>query len=180
MKSLFLFLIGATLLSSSKKETLVGHSTTLNPLHSVSVYDAGGLLTNGTLDVNQFTCNNGRIWAVCKLRGVCAGIHIDEDCLVPITVGDCSGGIRLTSDKERLARTSATANDCECLTITFEGCTITITPSVPAVPALTILPTDLQCGVQDFPGDALCCANTLIGNPASSIYDICSCMNRLL
>jgi len=180
MKSLFLLLIGGVLLSSTKKEKAVEHATLLNPLHSVSVYDAGGLLSEGTLDVTQFVCNNGRIWAQCKLRGVCSGIHLDEDCLVPITVGDCSGGIRLTSDNKRLVKTSATSNDCECLTITFEGCTITITPSVPAVPALTILPTDVQCGVQDFPGDALCCANTLIGNPSSSIYDICNCMNRLL
>jgi len=181
MKSLFLLFIGGLALSSSKKERIAEHPTTINPLHSVAVYDAAGLLANGTLDVTQFVCNGGRIWATCKLRGICGGLQVDQDCLVPITVGDCDGGIRLTSDKERISTKAAATHDCECLTITFEGCTITVTPTLPVpTPTLSILPQGIQCGVQDFPGDALCCANTLIGNPTSSIYDICSCMNRLL
>lgn len=181
MKSLFLLLISGFLFTSNKKEKIAEHPTTINPLHNVAVYDAAGLLSDGTLDVTQFVCNNGRIWAQCKLRGVCLGIHVDQDCLVPISVGDCSGGIRLTSNTERIVSTSTSTNDCECLTITFEGCTITITPTSPLpTPTLSIVPQEVQCGVQDFPGDVLCCANTLIGNPSSSIYDICSCMNRLL
>ena len=182
MKSLFLVLISGLLFTSNKKERTAEHPTTINPLHSVAVYDAAGLLTNGCLDVTEFVCNSGRIWAHCKLRGICGGLQVDEDCLVPVTVGDCNGGIRLTSDKER-STTGATNHDCACLTITFEGCTITITPTDPVptpTPTLSILPQEVQCGVQDFPSDVLCCANTLIGNPTSSIYDICSCMNRLL
>ena len=180
MKSLFVLLLGGALLSSTKKERAIEHPILINPLHAVPVYDAAGLLSEGTFDVSQFVCNNGRIWAVCKLKGICGGLHIDQDCIVPITVGDCSGGIRLSSETER-STIATTSNDCECLTITFDGCTITVTPTTPLpTPTLSILPQDIQCGVQDFPGDALCCANTLIGNPGSSIYDICSCMNRLL
>jgi hypothetical protein len=180
MKSFMILLLGGLIFTSFKTERPVTSPTTINPLHAVQVTDAAGLLTNGELDVNQFVCNNGRIWAVCKLRGVVGGIHVDADCLVPVTVGDCDGGIRLTSDKVRTVTAGATNHDCECLTITFDGCTITPTGPLPTTPTLSILPQDVQCGVQDFPGDALCCANTLIGNPTSSIYDICSCMNRLL
>jgi len=179
MKSLFLLLISGLLVTSNKKEGIADHPTTINPLHSIAVYDAAGLLTNGSLDVSQFVCNNGRIWAACKLRGICGALHIDEDCLIPVTVGDCDGGIRLTSDQERVIKASATTHDCQCLTIDFGGCSVTPTLPLPT-PTLSILPTQVQCGVQDFPGDALCCANSLIGNPTSSIYDICNCMNRLL
>ena len=180
MKSFMILLLGGLIFTSFKNEKPVTSPTSLNPLHAVQLSDAAGLLSNGVLDVSQFVCNSGRIWALCKLKGIVGGIHIDQDCLVPITVGDCDGGIRLTSDQMRSVKTSAATHDCECLVITFDGCTITPDIILPSVPSLSILPQDVQCGVQDFPGDALCCANTLIGNPTSSIYDICSCMNRLL
>jgi hypothetical protein len=180
MKSVFIALIGGIIMCSYANKNKLISPKTINPLHAVQVSDAAGLLSEGTLDVSQFVCDNGRIWAVCKLRGICGGIHVDQDCLVPITVGDCDGSNRLSSDKERVVRTSAANHDCECLTISFDGCTVTPTIPTPTTPTLSILPQEVQCGVQDFPGDALCCANSLIGNPRSSINDICSCMNRLL
>jgi hypothetical protein len=175
MKSLILAVVSGMLISSHPAQTLHSSPKNMNPLHAVRVSDAAGLLMDGTLDVSEFVVNNGRIWAVCKLKGLVGGIHIDHDCIVPVTVGDCNGGIRFTSELEK---TKATPNvhDCECLTITFESCTIT--PTV--TPTLILNSQDVPCTVQDFPGDALCCANRLIGTIGSSCFDICGCMNRLL
>ena len=99
MKSLILALVSGIVLSSfSLEKNVAAGPKTLNPLHAVHVTDVAGLLTDGALDVSQFVVNNNRIWAVCKLKGIVGGLHIDVDCLVPITVGDCDGGIRLTGN----------------------------------------------------------------------------------
>jgi hypothetical protein len=175
MKSLILALVSGMLVSSHPSPTSGAGPKTMNPLHAVHVSDAAGLLIDGTLDVSQFVVNNGKIWAVCKLKGLVGGISIDHDCMVPVTVGDCDGGIRFTSELQRSAA-SPKIHDCECLTITFESCTIT--PTV--TPTLILNSEEVPCTVQDFPGDALCCANRLIGTIGSSCFDICGCMNRLL
>src|ERR1700730_17370729 len=133
MKSLFLALMGGMIMSSFSSEKAVPAPKMISPLHSVQVSDAAGLLVNGTLDVSQFITNNGRLWAICKLRGIVCGIGIDHDCVIPVTVGDCDGGIRLTSAGQQTSTTGTPKiHDCECLTITFESCDITpaITPSL--------------------------------------------------
>ncbi len=162
-------------MSSFSNEKATPNPKTINPLHAVRVTDAAGLLVDGTLDVSQFVVNNGRLWAVCKLKGTVGVIHIDHDCIIPITVGDCDGGIRLNS-ADQLSNQSARIHDCECLTITFEGCSVT--PTI--TPTLLLNSEELPCTVQDFPGDVLCCTNRLIGTSGSSLHEICGCMNRLL
>src|SRR5437763_1854138 len=117
MKSLAILFLGGLIFTSFKTEKPVTSPTAFNPLHAVQVTDAAGLLTDGVLDVSQCVYNNGRIWAVCKLMGIVGGIHIDHDCLVPITVGDCNGGIRFASDNVRSFKTNVANHDCECLTI---------------------------------------------------------------
>ena len=177
MKSLFLAFMGGMIMSSFSSEKAVPAPKTINPLHAVHVSDAAGLLVNGTLDVSQFITNNGRLWAVCKLRGIIGGIGCELDCIVPVTVGDCDGGNRLTASGQQIGSTSTPrVHDCECLTITFESCVVNPTIG----PSLTLNEEVLPCGVQDFPGDVLCCANRLIGTPGSSIYAICSCMNDMV
>ena len=92
------FLAGMFVLTSYTKKATPS-PTTINPLHSVQISDAAGLLIDGALDVSQFVVNNGKIWAVCKLKGKIGALPIYEDCMVPITVGDCDGGIRLTAEE---------------------------------------------------------------------------------
>ncbi len=176
MKSMILaFLAGMFVLTSYTKKAAPAPAA-INPLHSVQVSDAAGLLIDGTCDVSHFVVNNGKIWAVCKLKGKIGALPIYEDCMIPITVGDCDGGIRLTGEALSSNQSSSATHDCECLIITFEPCVIG-----PAIgPALTLTQQVVPCGVQDFEGDALCCANRLIGTPGSSLYEICACMNRLL
>ena len=160
------FLGGMFVLTSfTKKES--PSPKTINPLHAVQVTDMAGVLSDGALDVTQFVVNNGRIWAVCKLKGKIGSLPINEDCMVPITVGDCDGGIRLSGQA---------THDCECLIITVESCVVERAIGAPLMLAQCVIP----CGVQDFPGDVLCCTNRLVGTSGSSMYEICSCMNRLL
>lgn len=90
MKSLFVAFIGSILLfTSANAKNNFPVAATTNPLHSIRVTDAGGYLTNGTLDVIRFVSNNGSLWAVCKLRGIVDDIEIEEDCICPITVDPC-------------------------------------------------------------------------------------------
>jgi hypothetical protein len=178
MKSLILALAGAVILSSFSLEknytNTKDHATpeTINPLHSVPVTDVAGLLIDGTLDVTQFITNNNRLWAVCKLKGKIGMLPIYLDCVVPITVTDCDGGIRVASPDQGNTET----HDCECITIIFESCVV----PPPIGPALTISPQEVPCSAQEFSGDALCCVNRLVGTSGSSIHEICGCMNRLL
>src|SRR5690348_11909956 len=118
MKSMVMAFLACTLLGASVNAKQVEAKTTNNPLHSVQVSDAAGLLVNGTLDVSHFLVQNGRYWAYCKLRGIFCGIDINETCLVPITIGDCDGGIR------EIAATGETATsntNCDCIIINFQS-----------------------------------------------------------
>ena len=173
MKSLILALTGAFILSSFSLQKNYTSPKTINPLHSVRVTDVAGLLIDGTLDVTQFVTNNNRLWAVCKLKGKIGLLPINLDCVVPVKVTDCDGGIRIPSPDQG---NKTETHDCECITIIFEPCIVN--PEIG--PALTISQEEVPCGVQDFSGDALCCVNRLVGTSGSSIHEICGCMNRLL
>jgi hypothetical protein len=173
MKSLILALTGAFILSSFSLQKDYTTPKTINPLHSVPVTDVAGLLINGTLEVTQFVTNNNRLYAVCKLKGKIGVLPINLDCMVPIRVTDCDGGIRIPSPDQGQ---EASTHDCECITIIFESC---IVPPVIG-PALTISQEELPCGVPEFSGDVLCCVNRLVGTSGSSMHEICACMNRLL
>ena len=163
-------------MSSFSSEKAVPAPKMNNPLHAVPVSDAAGILVNGTLDVSHFTTNNGRLWAVCKLKGIIGGIGCELDCIVPVSVDDCNGSIRLTPAQKIATASSPKVHDCDCLNITFESCII----NPPVGPVLSLNTEVLPCGVQDFPRDVLCCANRLIGTPSSSIYAICSCLNDMV
>jgi hypothetical protein len=175
MKSLILAFIGSMVLSASRATAIPAFATT--SLHAVRVTDAAGLLTNGTLDVSHFTTNNGRLWAVCKLKGVIGNIDIDEDCLVPITVGDCDGGTPRLTVKDAANEANAVEKPfhCDCITITFGSCSVNrLTFS------LNLLPQQLQCTVPEYPSDVLCTVNRLCLDPTSRIEYIADAMNRLL
>ena len=177
MKSLILLLVSGMIMSSFSMEKADPTPKTINPLHAVSVSDAAGLLINGTLEVTQFVSNNGRLWAVCKLKGKIGALPIYLDCIIPIRVTDCDGGIRLSSPAQPFGAIPAEKpHDCECITIIFEHCTVN--PEIG--PALTLSQEEVPCGLQDFSGDVLCCVNRLVGTSGSSIHEICACMNRLL
>jgi hypothetical protein len=177
MKSLILVLLSGMIMSSFSIEKSIPASKTINPLHAVSVSDAAGLLMDGTIDVTQFISSNGRLWAVCKLKGKIGGLPVNLDCVVPIRVTDCDGGIRLSSAGQQTKPIlGEKPHDCECITIIFEPCTVP--PEVG--PALTLNQEEVPCGLQDFSGDVLCCVNRLVGTSGSSIHEICACMNRLL
>src|SRR3954469_13402060 len=114
MMSMIMGLIGMISISSQGTKQVSPKVVTTNPLHCVHVTDVGGHLVNGCYDVSRFVEQNGSLWAVCKLKGTCDGVDIEEDCLVPITVGDCNGG---------LPRLTQSGGDCECLVIKFGNCT---------------------------------------------------------
>ena len=173
MKSLILALTGAIILSSFTLQKANTTPKTINPLHAVHVSDVTGALVDGALDVSQFITNNGRLWAVCKLKGKIGVIPINLDCIVPVRVTDCDGGIRIASPDEG---NKSNTHDCECITIIFEPCVVN--PEIG--PALTLSQEEVPCGIQDFSGDALCCVNRLVGTSGSSMFEICGCMNRLL
>src|SRR5689334_4629799 len=145
MKSMVMGLIGSIAMATSgAKETTP--AVTTNPLHCVQVTDVSGRLVNGCYDVSRFEEHDGSLWAVCKLKGVYDGVDIDEDCLVPITVGDCDGDI-----PPRL--TGSGTFDCGCLVISFGSCGIGNPRLTAANPKLTIEtnPTEQRCTPTDYP-----------------------------
>jgi hypothetical protein len=139
----------------------------LNPLHSISVTDEAGLLTNGTLDVVSFVANNGSLWAVCKVRGICGGIDIDEDCICPIVVDPCDEiPPRLNSDETN-------AFHCDCITIRFGSCTIRRLTGL----CLNLNPANVQCTVNEFSATLLC---TIHDTPRFQTGLLASLLNQLL
>ena len=151
MKRMFMATIGSILLFTSANARFTSTGTVIiNPLHSISVTDAAGLLTNGTLDVVSFVSNNGTAWAVCKLRGICGGIDIDEDCICPIEVGDCGIGPRLNLNNE------TQPFHC-CVEIRFGTCTIRRVTGL----ILNLNPQNVQCTANDFEDHLLCDINGL-------------------
>jgi hypothetical protein len=135
-------------------------AVTTNPLHCVHVTDVGGHLVNGCYDVSRFVEQNGGLWAVCKLKGTCDGVDVDEDCLVPVTVGSCDGGPRLTA---------AGTFNCDCLVIRFGSCGI-VNPRL----TVDLNTTEQSCTPVDFPPQVICTIVTAcgtIGTPRSVIAD---------
>jgi hypothetical protein len=134
----------------------------------VHVTDAGGRLVNGCYDVSRFVEQNGSLWAVCKLKGICDGVEINEDCLVPITVGSCDG-----SGLPRL-NTSGTT-DCYCLLIKFGNCTV-------PTPRLTVEvnATEQSCTPADYPAELICKIVSACGTIGTPRIVIVSMMNELL
>jgi len=139
---------------------------TTNPLHCVHVTDAGGHLVNGCYDVIRFVEQNGCLWAECKLKGTCDGVDIDEDCLIPITVGSCDGGIRLSGTE---------TTGCDCLVIRFGNCVI-------ANPRITVElnSTEQSCTPIDFPAQVICSIVTACGTVGTPRIVIANLMNQLL
>src|SRR5690349_2631685 len=184
MKSMILAILGSIIMmnaTQAKTTVPVLKSTvavTTNPLHSVRVNDMAGLLVNGTLDVTQFITQNGKLWAVCKLRGIFCGLPIDEDCLVPISIGDCEGGpIRELTSSSTLQPKSVSGNyHCDCLTIIFGNCTVRrLTGAV-----IELLPCQLQCTAANFPVQIICTINGGIREISTPIETIAGWMNELL
>jgi hypothetical protein len=173
MKRMMMAFLGSILLITSANATTTPlqpvTKTTSNPLHCVQVTDVAGLLVNCTLDVSHFLTQNGRIWAVCKLRGICGGLPIDEDCLVPITIGDCDGGIR------EIATGGSTTN-CDCIIITFNSCTVNRLTGA----ALELLPQQVRCTAQEFPAEIICQISGGIREVTTPVEQIAGWMNQLL
>jgi hypothetical protein len=157
-----------TMAISGPKDVAPAVTVTTNPLHCVQVTDAEGRLVNGCYDVVRFAEQNGSLWAVCKLKGILDGVDIDEDCWVPITVGDCDGDI-----PPRL--TSAGSFNCDCLVIRFGSCGI-VNPRL----TVTVNPTQQSCTPADYPTQVICSIVTACGNVTNPRIVIASLMNQLL
>src|SRR5438270_1740005 len=126
MKSVVMAFIGSiTMATSGNKTTAPSAVVTTNPLHCVYVSDQGGRLVNGCYDVSRFVVSGGTLWAQCKLRGICDGVDIEKDCLVPIEVGDCDGSGTPREIVNAGATNSSTSSyGCDCLKIAFGTCGI--------------------------------------------------------
>jgi hypothetical protein len=178
MKSMFIALATTLVLTTgfTKKPNSAPNSSAL---HSIHVTDALGLLVNGTLDVTQFVCEDGLLWAKCKLRGTLSGLPIDEDCLVPVTVGDCDSGIRapLALAGKNAVRTAAykTGGDCNCITINFGPCTVRRLTG-----ALNLNPCQLVCTAEEYSSEVICGVSTGIRSVGFSNYQIAGLLNQLL
>jgi hypothetical protein len=162
-------LIGSIAIATSgAKETTPAIAVTTNPLHCVHVTDVSGRLVNGCYDVTRFEEHDGSLWAVCKLKGICDGVDIDEDCYVPITVGDCDGEVppRLTG--------SGTFN-CDCVVINFGSCSI-VNPRL----TIDLNSSEQRCTPTDYPVDLLCSIVTACGSVTTPRIVIASLMNQLL
>jgi len=166
--------LASTLLGASVSAKQVEAKTTINPLHSVPVTDAAGLLVNGTLDVTHFFVQNGTYWASCKVRGIFCGIDIEEICVVPITIGTCDGGIR-----EIATGNNATVPGkltCDCIIINFQSCTVNRLTGA----AIQLLPCQLRCTAYDFPAEIICIIDGGIREITTPMEQIVSWMNQLL
>ena len=140
-----------------------------NPLHSISVTDADGYLTNGTLQVISFTTYNGTLWAICKLKGIVGGIEIDEDCICPITVDPCDG------IPPRLDLNATQPNNIHgcCVEIRFGSCEIRRVTGL----SLNLNPHNVQCTVRDYSEHLLC---TIHNTPRILLGQMVSLLNQLL
>ena len=170
MKRLFMAFIGSILLfTSANAKTTPPVVPVTNPLHSINVTDAAGLLTNGTLDVISFISSNGSTWAVCKLRGICGGIDIDEDCICPITVEPCD------DIPPRIAVNTLDAQSfhCDCIEIRFGPCDIRRVTGL----ILNLNPHNVQCTTRDFSSDLLC---SIHNTPRILIAQLVALLNQLL
>jgi hypothetical protein len=169
MVSMLMGVIGSIAMAASGPKQMVPAATTTNPLHCVHVTDVGGRLVDGCYDVSSFIVQNGTLWAVCKLKGVLDGVDLDEDCLVPVTVGDCAGDVPI--------RLEGSGNfNCDCVLIRFGNCSV----SNPRI-AVDLNGTEQSCTTAVYPQQILCsivnaCASP-IGNPR---IVIASLMNQLL
>src|SRR4051812_28422186 len=64
-----------------------------NPLMSIPMSDAAGLLTNGKFEVKHFIGKQGQVWAVGKLTGVVGGKQITHGLQLPVTLSEGSASI---------------------------------------------------------------------------------------
>lgn len=162
-------LIGSLAIATSgAKETTPAVVVRDNPLHCVQVTDVSGRLANGCYDVSRFEEHDGSLWAVCKLKGIYDGVDIDEDCIVPITVGDCDGEV-----PPRLSGSGSF--NCDCVMINFGSCSI-VNPRV----AIDLNRTEQSCTTADYPADVLCSIVTACGSVTTPRSVIASLMNQLL
>ena len=168
MKRIFMATFGSILLFTSANARFTSSvPVTINPLHSISVTDVAGLLTNGTLDVVNFFADNGSTWALCKVRGICGGIDIDDDCICPVEVGDC------VEIPPRLDLNNAAQPFHCCVDIRFGSCTIRRVTGL----VLTLNPQNVQCTANDFDDDLLC---TIHGTPRILTGQLAALLNQLL
>jgi hypothetical protein len=168
MKSIvlaFIAIFGMT--GWTAKESHVNVAARINPLHCVPVTDQANRIVNGCYDVSRFVNRNGAVWAVCKLKGTLDGVDLDEDCEVPVGIGDCGGGGPLVSGERQ--------RDC-CVSVSFGPCSI----GSLSLARVDIDPTEAVCTVADFPGELLCTINTasrVIGTPCDQMVML---LNQLL
>ena len=171
-------LIGSIfILSTANAKSTFTFPTATNPLQSVSVTDASGYLSNGTLDVISFLSNNGSIWAVCKLRGIVDGINIDEDCICPVTIGDCVDiPPRLDMNSQDIKKIGPNEQSklfhCDCVVIRIGTCTIRrVTGNI------DLNPQNVECTVRDYSSELIC----LIHNtPRILTNQLVTLLNQLL
>ena len=160
--------IGSILLFTSANARFSSSTpATLSPLHSISVTDVAGLLSNGTLDVVNFFASNGSTWALCKVRGICGGVNIDEDCICPIEVGYC---IEIPPRLD--ANNELQPYHC-CVDIRFGTCTIRRVTGL----VLDLNPCNVQCTANDYEDELLC---TIHGTPRILTGELVSLLNQLL
>jgi hypothetical protein len=171
-------LIGSILiLSTANAKSTFTFPAPTNPLQSISVTDASGYLSNGTLDVISFLSNNGSIWAVCKLRGIVDGINIDEDCICPVTIGDCVEiPPRLDNNSQDLKKMSnnqqAKPFHCDCVVIRIGTCTIRrVTGNIDTNPQ------NVECTVRDYSSELLC---SIHNTPRILTNQLAVLLNQLL
>jgi hypothetical protein len=176
MKSMVMAFLASTLLGASVDAKQVEAKTTITPLHSVAVTDAAGLLLNGTLDVTQFMVQNGKYWAYCKVRGIFCGIDIEEMCVVPITIGDCDGGIREIQSPGNINPSVSENYTCDCIIINFQSCTVNRLTGT----AIQLLPCQLRCTANEFPAEIICMISGGIREITTPMEQIASWMNQLL
>jgi hypothetical protein len=176
MKRMMLAVMGSILMGVSAGANVTNEKVVTNPLHSVRVTDLSGML-DGVLEVRQFIPKYGKLWAICKLKGTLGGLPIDKDCEVPVNVGDCLGGnpreIALPE-----AGPMASFSDyvhCECLEIEFEHCLV---PGDGGV--VELMPSKVQCTVENYPGDLLCEINGGINEIGATAEKVAYQLNRLL
>ena len=175
MKSMVMAFLACTLLGASVNAKQVeAKTTTLNPLYSIPVTDAAGLLVNGTLEVTHFMVQNGTYYAACKVRGIFCGIPIEEICVTPITIGVCDGGIReITGNSNSSVPGNLT---CDCIIINFQSCTVNRLTGT----AIQLLPCQLRCTAYYFPAEIICMIDGGIREITTPMEQIVSWMNQLL
>ena len=173
MKSVVMAFVGSIAMATSGNKAVPSATVATNPLHCVHVTDQGGRLVNGCYDVSRFVVSGGTLWAYCKLRGICDGVDIEKDCVVPIEVGDCDGsGLPRVGGATNV---STTSYGCDCLKISFGTCGIREVSF-----SLDLEPTDCSCTSADFSTQLLCSILTACHTIGTPREEIATLLNQLL